>query len=88
MREKTPGLGDTGGFEIRTTGHMDDRWSEWFEGLTLVREADGTTLIRCPSLDQAALHGLLAKVRDLGLPLISVNPTPTPVDHTPRSNER
>jgi hypothetical protein len=88
MRDKTPGLGDTGGFEIRTTGHMDDRWSEWFEGLTFVREADGTTLIRCPSLDQAALHGLLAKVRDLGLPLISVNPTPTPVDHTPRSNER
>jgi hypothetical protein len=88
MREKTPGLSDAGGFEIRTTGHIDDRWSEWFEGMTLVREADGTTLIRCPSLDQAALHGLLSKVRDLGLPLISVNPTPTPVNVTPRSNER
>jgi hypothetical protein len=88
MLEKTPGLGDTGGFEIRTAGHIDDRWSAWFEGTTLVREADGTTLIRCPSLDQAALHGLLSKVRDLGLPLISVNPIPTRVSETPRSNER
>jgi len=88
MREKRPGLGETGGFEIRTSGHVEDRWSEWFEGMTFVREADGTTLISCPSLDQAALHGLLSKVRDLGLPLISVNPTPTPVNTTARSNER
>ena len=56
-------------------------WSEWFdEGVSLVHEPDGTTVIRCPALDQAALHGLLAKVRDLGLPLISVTPTSTPND--------
>ena len=82
MSDTTHGLGDTSGYEIRTKGHISDRWSAWFEGMTLVHEPDGTTVIRCPALDQAALHGLLAKVRDLGLPLISVtsletsNPTP------------
>jgi hypothetical protein len=79
MSARTPGLGDTGGYAIRTQGRIDERWSEWFEGMTLAYEADGTTVIRCPALDQAALHGLLAKVRDLGLPLISV----TPIHDTP-----
>jgi hypothetical protein len=79
MSARTPGLGDTGGYVIRTQGRIDERWSEWFEGMTLAYEADGTTVIRCPALDQAALHGLLAKVRDLGLPLISV----TPIHDTP-----
>ena len=79
MSARTPGLGDTGGYAIRTQGRIDERWSEWFEGVTLAHEADGTTVIRCPALDQAALHGLLAKVRDLGLPLISV----TPIHDTP-----
>ena len=74
MSHSTPGLGDTSGYEIRTQGRISDRWSDWFEGVVLVQEADGTTLIRCADLDQAALHGLLAKVRDLGLPLISVTP--------------
>jgi hypothetical protein len=78
MSDTTRGLGDTGGYEIRTQGRISDRWSEWFDGMVLVHEADGTTVIRCPALDQAALHGLLAKVRDLGLPLISVTPTPDP----------
>jgi hypothetical protein len=77
MSNRTPGLGDSGSYEIRTQGRISDRWSDWFEGMVLVHETDGTTLIRCPALDQAALHGLLAKVRDLGLPLISVTPTPT-----------
>lgn len=88
MSARTPGIGDTGGYEIRTRGRIDRRWSDWFEGVTLAHEADGTTVIRCPALDQAALHGLLAKVRDLGLPLISVTPTPPSIDPTPGSHER
>jgi hypothetical protein len=87
MSDTNPGLGDTSGYEIRTQGHIGERWSAWFEGMTLADEPDGTTLIRCPALDQAALHGLLAKVRDLGLPLISVTPTPMSPDNTPRSYE-
>jgi hypothetical protein len=55
-------------------GRINDRWSEWFEAMTLVHDTDGTTVICCPSIDQAALHGLLTKVRDLGLQLISVTP--------------
>ena len=87
MSDPTRGLGNTSGYEIRTQGHISDRWSEWFEGMALVNESDGTTLIRCVALDQAGLHGLLAKVRDLGLPLISVTATPTSTDTTPRSFE-
>jgi hypothetical protein len=85
MSDTTPGLGDTAGYEIRTQGHIDDRWSDWFEGMTLAHQEDGTTVIRCPRLDQAGLHGLLAKVRDLGLPLLSVTPTHTPPDDLARS---
>jgi hypothetical protein len=77
MSARRPALGDTGGYEIRTQGHIDERWSDWFDGMEVVQDSDGTTVIRCPALDQAALHGLLAKVRDLGLPLISVTPIPT-----------
>ena len=86
MSDTTRGLGDTGGYEIRTQGRISDRWSEWFDEMVLVNEPDGTTLIRCPALDQAALHGLLAKVRDLGLPLISVTQThdPSPDERTDR----
>jgi hypothetical protein len=61
-----------GEYEIRLKGHLEDRWGDWFDGLSLNHEHDGTTLIRGPVADQAALHGLLRKVRDLGLPLISV----------------
>ena len=64
---------DPGRYEIRVKGHLDNRWAAWFEGMTLTRSSDGTTIIHGPVADQAALHGLLQKTRDLGLPLISVN---------------
>jgi hypothetical protein len=59
-------------YEIRVTGHLDSRWAAWFDGLSLSRADDGTTVIRGPIPDQAALHGVLQKLRDLGIPLISV----------------
>ncbi len=61
-------------YEIRLRGHLDTRWASQFEGLTITLEEDGDTLLTGPVPDQAALHGLLKRVRDLGLPLISVNP--------------
>ena len=61
-------------FEIRLKGHLDDQWAEWFEGMTITLEEHGDTLLTGPVIDQAALHGLLKKVRDLGMPLISVSP--------------
>lgn len=63
---------EAGRYEIRLKGHLDARWAAWFDGLTLTREGDGTTVIHGQVIDQAALHGLLQKVRDVGLPLISV----------------
>lgn len=60
-------------YEIRIKGHLGDRWADWFEGLIITREGNGVTLLTGPVLDQAALHGLLKKIRDLGMPLISVN---------------
>jgi hypothetical protein len=59
-------------YELRVDGHIDDCWIAWFDDLTLTRESDGTTTLRGSVLDQAALHGLLAKVRDLGVTLLSV----------------
>ncbi|MBD3926113.1 hypothetical protein IEZ26_15925 [Nocardioides cavernae] len=67
---------DTGNwYEIRVQGRLDDRWAAWFDGLELSRAADGTTALRGPVTDQAALHGLLHKLRDLGVPLLSVTRT-------------
>ena len=63
---------EAGRYEIRLTGHLDARWAAWFDGLTVGQGGDGTTLISGPITDQAALHGLLQRVRDLGLPLVSV----------------
>jgi hypothetical protein len=59
-------------YEIRLDGRLNDRWAAWFDGLTLAHEDDGTTTLRGPVTDQTALHGLLQKIRDLGLPLVSV----------------
>ena len=63
---------ELGQYEIRLKGHLEARWAAWFDGLSLTQESDGTTVIRGSVIDQAALHGLLSKVRDLGLPLVAV----------------
>jgi hypothetical protein len=78
---------DAGRYEIRLKGHLDSRWGAWFDGLTLTHESDGTTVLHGPVVDQAALHGLLQKVRDLALPLLSVTQIEPgrPTSHHPTS---
>jgi hypothetical protein len=81
-----PGL-----YEIRIKGHLDDRWAAWFGGLTLTLEDNGETLLTGPVVDQAALHGLLKKVRDGGMPLVSVmrvKPDPAEAKARQTGNER
>ncbi|HLL41021.1 MAG TPA: hypothetical protein VK357_15360 [Rubrobacteraceae bacterium] len=58
-------------YQIRIKGHLGPQWADWFGGLTITLEDNGETLLTCPVVDQAALHGLLRRVRDLGMPLIS-----------------
>ena len=60
-------------YEIRLKGHLDGRWADWFEGLTITPEDNGDTRLTGPVVDQAALHGLLKKVRNLGITLLSIN---------------
>ncbi|MEN3321793.1 MAG: hypothetical protein V7643_5195 [Mycobacterium sp.] len=73
MSEISTGHHDNPGrYEIRLKGHLDSRWVAWFDGLSLTNESDGTTIIRGPVVDQAALYGLLRKLRDVGLQLVSV----------------
>ena len=59
-------------YEIRVTGILDSKWADWFDGFTIAPQPDGDSVLTGPVADQAALHGLLSKVRDLGLPLLSV----------------
>jgi hypothetical protein len=60
-------------YQIRIKGHLSHQWKEWFEGLFITLEEDGNTLLTGPVIDQSALHGILKKIRDLGMPLLSVN---------------
>ncbi len=61
-------------YEIKLKGHLDDQWQDWFGGLAITLQRNGDTLLTGPVVDQAALHGLLRKVRDLGMPLLSIRP--------------
>jgi len=69
-------------YRIRVGGHLDDRWSGWLAGLAVQRRDDGTTVLVGPVVDQAALHGVIARIRDLGLPLLAVNRLAEPRDGT------
>ena len=64
-------------YEIRVDGHLGTRWAAWFDGLSVTPEDDGTTVLRGSVVDQAALHGLLQKLRDVGIPLISLTQVPS-----------
>jgi hypothetical protein len=71
-------------YRVQVRGHLDDRWSVWLGGLAVQRRDDGTTALVGPVVDQAALHGVLARIRDLGLPLLSVNREVEPHERTER----
>jgi hypothetical protein len=75
-------------YQIRIKGHLGHQWIDWFEGLTISLEEDGETLLTGPVVDQAALHGLLKKIRDLGMPLVSANWVQFNVTHPNRSKRR
>ncbi|MEO3859975.1 hypothetical protein [Acrocarpospora sp. B8E8] len=79
---------DPGRYEIRLKGHLDSRWAAWFDGLSLTNESDGTTVIHGPVVDQAALYGLLRKLRDVGLPLISVTQVESDQPDVPTTESR
>jgi len=66
---------DAAQYQILVRGHLASRWAEWFDGITLIRNDDGTTVLQGTVADQSALHGLLRKLNDLGLPLVSVTRT-------------
>ena len=70
-------------YEIRVKGHLASRWTAWFDGLSLTDEDGGITVIRGPVVDQAALHGLLQKLRDVGIPLLSLTQLPPDVPTAP-----
>lgn len=70
-------------YDIRLKGHLDRRWEDWFTGMTIRLEDNGDTILKGPIADQAALHGLLRKVRDIAMPLLSITPTETTHEHQP-----
>lgn len=70
-------------YQIRLKGHLGSQWTDWFEGLTMTLEEGGDTLLTGPIIDQAALHGVLKKLRDLGMPLVSVSP----LEHSKRISQ-
>jgi hypothetical protein len=85
MNRPTIEQDDRTGYEIRIRGHLDRRWMARFDGLSMRLETDGTTVISGPVPDQAALHGLLQRVRDMGLPLVSVVPIEPDQPDPPRT---
>ena len=77
------GHGSIPQYEFRVKGHLGSRWGAWFDGLSLTDEDDGTTVIRGPVVDQAALHGVLQKLRDVGIPLVSLTRLPSDAPTAP-----
>ena len=73
-------------YQIRVRGHISPQWTDWFEGLTITLEEEGSTLLTGPVIDQAGLYGLLKKVRDSGMPLLSVNSVGLHPQDTPEVN--
>ena len=74
-------------YEIVVDGHLSARWASWFDGFTIADDADGTTVLRGTVVDQAALHGLLQRIRDIGIPLLSLTPVEDPATaHDPEGN--
>ncbi len=83
MTKQTAGRSsDSSRYEIRLGGHLEPRWAAWFDGMALIQQSDGTTVIHGPVIDQAALHGLLQRIRDLGLPLLAVTQLDPDQPHT------
>ena len=74
-------------YQIRLKGHLGSQWTDWFGGLSITLEANGDTLLTGPVIDQAALHGLLKKVRDVGMPLVSVSPAEPGPPTTPWTSQ-
>lgn len=82
-----PDSGQPAVYQIRVRGHLHDRWADWPSGLGITRDESGDTVLTVPVLDQAALHGLLRKLRDAGVPLVSINPAGSGQTGIPSSEE-
>ena len=85
--KQAPAPGQPAVYQIRLKGQLGSQWTDWFEGLAITLEEDGDTLLTGPVIDQAALHGLLKKVRDLGLTLVSVRPLEQDPSYTPGTSQ-